>query len=140
MRTVLLALAISALAACAPADTALDTPHWRAMPYCNEMLVPGWPSACQRQPDVDAQVPAGCIDFAAARAQTQARRAAYEILCRDGVIDSEGRSATGRSRLADRVEVAAQVAANTAENPARRARAAEEVAILRALYAQAPPE
>jgi hypothetical protein len=140
MRRALAVLAIPALAACAPAEDPLDTPRWRATMYCNEAWVPWHLSACRRRPPVDAQIPPACIDFAAAHATVPARRDAYEILCRDGVIDAEGRSATGRSRLADRVEVAAQVAANTAENPARRARAAEAVAILRALYAQAPPE
>ena len=136
MRPALLALAIPALAACADEGT----PHWQAMFHCNEAPIRGRASACLRQPPVDLQTPAGCVDFAAARAQTQARRDAYEILCRDGAIDTEGRSPLDRARLADRIEVAARIAANRVEEPARRARAAEEAAILRALHAQAPPE
>lgn len=100
---------------------------------CNELPIQGRPSACLRQPALDAQTPAACVDFAVSRSPAGPRRDAYELLCRDGVLDRDGNASIEPARLADRLEIAERVARDSLARAEWRARAAAEGDILRAL-------
>ncbi|MBN9499185.1 MAG: hypothetical protein J0H39_20720 [Alphaproteobacteria bacterium] len=107
---------------------------------CNEAPHPG-PSACTRGPLslVPLADPRGCVPYAASRETSPARRASVETLCRDNVLDTEGRVLVSKARLADRIE-AAESARRLSGDPARQAQAAADLAVLRELIPQAPAE
>lgn len=80
-----------------------------------------------------------CGAFAASRESTPARRAAVETLCRDNVLDIDGRVLVSKARLADRID-AAESARRVSGDPARQAQAIVDIEILRELLAAAPAE
>ena len=104
---------------------------------CNEAPHPGR-SACERA-RVPLADPRGCVPFAASRETMPARRASVETLCRDNVLDTDGRVLVTKARLADRIE-AAESTRRLSSDPARQAQAAADLAVLRELLAAAPAE
>ncbi len=79
------------------------------------------------------------MPYAASRETMPARRAAVETLCRDNVLDTEGRVLVSKARLADRIE-AAESTRRLSGDPARQARAVADLEILRELMTVAPAE
>ncbi len=129
------------VAACAPSDS--YGPYGMSLymlSWCDEVPHPG-PSACTRgsASRVPLADPRGCVPYAASRETAPARRAAVETLCRDNVLDTDGRVLVTKARLADRID-AAETTRRLSGDPARQAQAAADLAVLRELIPQAPAE
>lgn len=135
---IVLPIFLAPLLACAPSGTygPYDLP-FEVYSRCNEVPHPG-PSACTRG-SVGLTDPRGCVPFAASRERVPARRASVETLCRDNVLDTEGRVLVSKARLVDRIE-AAESARRLSGDPARQAQAAVDIEILRELMPHARAE
>lgn len=140
MRGLLIVFLGLGVAACESAAEFEDRTRWHARFLCDEAWSSG-PSACMPGPlsRVPLADPRGCVPFAVSRETTPARRASVETLCRDNVLDTEGRVLVSKARLADRIE-AAESTRRLSGNPARQAQAVADLAVLRELLAQAPAE
>ncbi|MBL8653528.1 MAG: hypothetical protein JNJ97_04980 [Alphaproteobacteria bacterium] len=140
MRGLLIVILGMGVTACESAAEFEDRTRFQARFLCDEVPQPG-PSACMRGPlsRVLLADPRGCVPFAASRETTPARRASVETLCRDNVLDTDGRVLVTKARLADRID-AAESTRRVSGDPARQAQAAADLAILRELMAIAPAE
>jgi len=140
MRGVLIVLLGMGVTACESAAEFEDRTRFQARFLCDEAWSSG-PSACMPGPLSRAPLadPRGCVPYAASRETMPARRAAVEMLCRDNVLDTDGRVLVTKARLADRIE-AAESTRRLSGNPARQAQAAADLAVLRELMPQARAE
>jgi hypothetical protein len=108
----------------------------RALGQSSNVLASVWTV----QPEMElVRADRDCGAFAASRERVPARRASVETLCRDNVLDTEGRVLVSKARLMDRIE-AAESARRLSGDPARQAQAAVDIEILRELMPQAPAE
>ena len=140
MRGLLIVIFGMGVAACESAAEFEDRTRWNARLLCDEAWSSG-PSACLPGPlsRVPLADPRGCVPFAASRETTLARRASVETLCRDNVLDTEGRVLVTKARLVDRIE-AAESARRLSGDPARQAQAVADLEILRELMPHARAE
>lgn len=140
MRGLLIVILGMGVAACESAAEFEDRTRFQARFLCDEAFTSG-PSACTPGPlsRVALADPRGCVPFAASRETTPARRAAVETLCRDNVLDTEGRVLVTKARLADRI-AAAESTRGLSGDPARQAQAAVDIEILRELMPHARAE
>lgn len=140
MRGLLIVILGMGVAACESAAEFEDRTRFQARFLCDEAFTSG-PSACLPGPlsRVPLADPRGCVPFAASRERAPGRRAAVETLCRDNVLDTEGRVLVSKARLVDRI-AAAESARRLSGDPARQAQAAVDIEILRELMSDAPAE
>lgn len=140
MRGLLIVILGMGAAACESAAEFEDRTRWNARLLCDEAWSSG-PSACLPGPlsRVPLADPRGCVPFAASRETTLARRASVETLCRDNVLDTEGRVLVTKARLVDRIE-AAESTRRLSGDPARQAQAAVDIEILREMMGRAPAD
>jgi hypothetical protein len=140
MRGLLIVILGMCVASCESAAEFEDRTRLQARFLCDEAWSSG-PSACMPGPLSRAPLadPRGCVPYAASRETAPARRAAVETLCRDNVLDIEGRVLVTKARLIDRID-AAETTRRLSGDPARQAQAAADLAVLRELMDQAPAE